>query len=131
MPEFVLIIFIIIFAIWLYFTSNNKRVLGYNISGNELLIKRKKNSIAIDLQEIIVIKEIKEFEKFSFWLFNFIIYGFILGETGLSFSFQYGILHLYMKQKKEPLILFLRNNQKIVITPNNEIKTQLMYLISK
>ncbi|MFC2129861.1 PH domain-containing protein [Bacteroidota bacterium] len=114
-PIFWLIIVIIILELY--------RIQSYSIFDNKLIIKRRIKSIKINLSDILKIEEIKYRKTFMFFRFFGVNAGpwNKIGIYGIFWKRKYGLVHVYLKDRNNVLLIFLKSNRKIMISPSKEM----------
>lgn len=103
------------------------RIQYYEIIDNTLIISRRIKSIRIKLGDIENIQQISIAKTFTFLR----IFGanFGIGLFGIFWHPKHGIIHFYLKNRRNLLLLQMKNKKKIMISPQQEVYNSILNLI--
>ena len=93
------------------------RVQGYLILNNGIVIKRIIKDILVKREDIASVQRLPK-PGLIICLFG-INFGWV-GFFGYYWSVKHGFLHLYLTKRKNLLLITLRNNRKILLSPNDD-----------
>ncbi len=112
----IIIIPIIIFILEYY------KIKSYTIDGQYLTIIRRFRNIIIDTTQVAELQEISSLRELKMIKLYGINFGPLSYKSGIFWSYKYGIIHLFINRKENPILITLRNRKKYLISPDNEEK---------
>ncbi|MGA2297837.1 MAG: PH domain-containing protein [FCB group bacterium] len=118
-----IIFFLISIILWEFYRAQD-----YEINGKKIIIVKRIKSIIIRFDEIESVEEIKR--KFYFMLFGN-TFSIGIGYNGLYWIPGVGIIHYYLTSWKNKLLIRLINKKKYMISPDDDLRDEIVKLFSK